>query len=111
MFAPPPVIETEVFARLPDKFRRRDQDNAWAIVNRRGIRTGAMVQNVFTVAKTAALLGLVGLGFLVGRNAEAVAANFTDFWRNSRHGILAYDQVILRRVRLLQRGCLFYFSA
>jgi APA family basic amino acid/polyamine antiporter len=53
------------------------------LVNRRGIRTGAMVQNVFTVAKTAALLGLVGLGFLVGRNAEAVAANFTDFWRNS----------------------------
>ena len=52
-------------------------------VNCRGIRTGAMVQNVFTVAKTAALAGLVGLGFLVGRNPEAVAANFTDFWRNS----------------------------
>ena len=30
---------------------------------RRGIRTGAIVQNVFTVAKTAALLGLVGFGF------------------------------------------------
>src|SRR4051812_39412932 len=51
-------------------------------VNRRGIRTGAVVQNVFTFAKTAALLGLVALGFLVGRNAEAVTANFTDFWRN-----------------------------
>jgi hypothetical protein len=37
MFAPPPVIETEVFARLPNKFRRKDPDNAWAIVNRRGI--------------------------------------------------------------------------
>ena len=52
-------------------------------VNSRGIRTGAMVQNVFTFAKTAALLGLVGLGFAVGRNQEAVAANFTDFWRNT----------------------------
>jgi APA family basic amino acid/polyamine antiporter len=51
------------------------------LVNRRGIRTGAVVQNVFTFAKTAALLGLVGLGFLVGRNPEAVADNFTDFWR------------------------------
>src|SRR5690348_7988061 len=52
-------------------------------VNARGIRTGAMVQNTFTIAKTAALLGLVGLGFLIGRNPDAVAANFTDFWRNS----------------------------
>src|SRR5450631_4825605 len=43
--------------------------------NTRGIRTGAMVQNVFTIAKIGALLGLVGIGFLVGRNAEAVASN------------------------------------
>src|SRR5436189_243268 len=49
-------------------------------VNSRGIRAGALVQNVFTVAKTAALLGLVILGFAVGRNPEAVASNFTDFW-------------------------------
>ena len=36
--------------------------------NTRGIRTGAAVQNVFTFAKIGALVGLVGLGFLVGRN-------------------------------------------
>ncbi len=48
--------------------------------NTRGIRTGAVVQNVFTFAKTAALLGLVGFGFLVGRNAAAVYRNFGDFW-------------------------------
>ncbi len=51
--------------------------------NTRGIRTGAMVQNVFTIAKVAAILGLIGAGFLVGRNPEAVASNFTGFWRNS----------------------------
>jgi basic amino acid/polyamine antiporter, APA family len=51
--------------------------------NTRGIRTGAVVQNVFTFAKVAALLGLVGLGFLVGRNQVAVTANFTDFWRGA----------------------------
>lgn len=51
--------------------------------NTRGIRTGAVVQNVFTFAKTAALLGLVGFGFFVGRNAAAVHSNFTGFWRNS----------------------------
>jgi APA family basic amino acid/polyamine antiporter len=52
-------------------------------VNVRGIRTGAIVQNIFTFAKTAALVGLVVFGFALGRNPEAVASNFTDFWRNS----------------------------
>src|ERR1700722_17464603 len=52
-------------------------------VNDRGVRTGAMVQNVFTFAKVASLLGLVVLGFLLGRNPEAIAANFHDFWRNA----------------------------
>jgi len=52
-------------------------------LNTRGIRTGAMVQNVFTIAKIGALLGLVGIGFLVGRNADAVASNFTGYWRDS----------------------------
>jgi basic amino acid/polyamine antiporter, APA family len=53
------------------------------LINTRGIRTGAMVQNIFTFAKTAALLALIGIGFFAGRNQEAVAANFTDFWRNT----------------------------
>jgi APA family basic amino acid/polyamine antiporter len=53
------------------------------LVNTRGIRTGAIVQNVFTVAKVFSLIGLVGLGFLLGRNPTAVAANFHDFWRGA----------------------------
>jgi APA family basic amino acid/polyamine antiporter len=54
------------------------------VVNTFGLRTGAMVQNIFTFAKTAALLGLVLLGLLVGRNAQAIAANFgAEFWRNA----------------------------
>jgi len=32
-------------------------------VNTRGLRTGAIIQNIFTVAKVAALLGLIGMGF------------------------------------------------
>jgi APA family basic amino acid/polyamine antiporter len=75
-------------------------------VNRRGIRTGAMVQNVFTFAKTAALLGLVGLGFLVGRNPEAVAANFTDFWRNSSDFM-----TVVRLVGVAMVGSLFSSDA
>jgi gluconolactonase len=44
MFAPPQLIETEVFARLPDKFRRKDPDNAWAIVNRRGVPVDSFIE-------------------------------------------------------------------
>lgn len=51
-------------------------------VNTRGIRTGAAVQNVFTFAKTAALLGLVVLGFLLGRDSQAISRNFDHFWEN-----------------------------
>ncbi|MFH0980303.1 MAG: amino acid permease [Planctomycetota bacterium] len=46
----------------------------------RGIRLGKMIQNVFTSAKTLALFALLLVGILVGRNAEALTANFTDWW-------------------------------
>jgi len=52
-------------------------------VNTRGVRTGAAVQNTFTIAKVGALLGLVGLGVLFGRNPVAIHENFGDFWRNA----------------------------
>ena len=55
-------------------------------INVFGIRVGALVQNIFTFAKTAALLGLVLLGIFIGRNAEAVAANFSNFWQNASLG-------------------------
>ncbi|HTU91307.1 MAG TPA: amino acid permease [Gemmataceae bacterium] len=45
-----------------------------------GLRYGKIVQNLFTLAKTGALLGLIGVGLLLGWNAEAVDANFGDLW-------------------------------
>jgi len=48
--------------------------------NTRGLRLGKWIQNIFTSAKTLALLGLVLLGILAGRNAAAISANFSDFW-------------------------------
>ena len=60
-----------------------------SVLNVFGVRLGAAVQNVFTIAKTAALLGLVLLGLFLGRNAQAIAANFgmnnggANFWRNA----------------------------
>lgn len=51
-------------------------------VNVRGVKTGALVQNVFTFAKTAALIGIIVVGVFVGRNADAIAQNFGAFWTN-----------------------------
>jgi APA family basic amino acid/polyamine antiporter len=65
-----------------------------SVLNVFGVRTGAAVQNVFTFAKTAALLGLVLLGLAIGRNAQAIAANFgSNFWQNAGLGALHAVQV------------------
>ena len=52
------------------------------VINCFGIRMGAIVQNLFTFTKTTALLALALLGIFVGWNAQAVSANYGDFWRN-----------------------------
>ena len=49
-------------------------------VNMLGLQTGKLVQDIFTVAKTAALLALILLGIAVGRNAGAIGANLAAFW-------------------------------
>jgi basic amino acid/polyamine antiporter, APA family len=46
-------------------------------INLRGIREGKWVQTTLTALKVAALAGLVLLALTVGRNATAVAANFS----------------------------------
>jgi APA family basic amino acid/polyamine antiporter len=54
---------------------------ALSVINIFGVKTGALIQNVFTFAKVAALLGLVIVGLFIGRNAAALAANFgANFW-------------------------------
>ena len=44
MFAPPEEIETTIFAHLPDRFRRKDPANAWAVANRRGTATDSFLE-------------------------------------------------------------------
>jgi basic amino acid/polyamine antiporter, APA family len=48
--------------------------------NARGLEYGRAVQNVFTVAKTGALLALVILGILIGSNAMTMKSNFSHPW-------------------------------
>jgi APA family basic amino acid/polyamine antiporter len=67
---------------------------ALSIINIFGVKTGALIQNIFTFAKVAALFGLMLLGFAVGRNAQAIAANFNGhFWQNAGLGTLHAVQV------------------
>ena len=54
-------------------------------INTRGLRIGKLIQNIFTSAKTLALIALILIGLLIGRNADALRANFTDFW--TPHGV------------------------
>jgi basic amino acid/polyamine antiporter, APA family len=48
--------------------------------NTRGLRYGKLIQNVFTVAKISALVGLIVLGLFLGRNATALHLNFSNLW-------------------------------
>src|SRR5438046_594665 len=49
-------------------------------MNTRGLNLGKLVQNIFTTAKTGALIALIVLGVVVGVKSGAGAANFSNFW-------------------------------
>ncbi len=49
-------------------------------MNTRGLKLGKIVQNVFTTAKTGALIALILLGIIVGLRSGAGAENFKDLW-------------------------------
>ena len=53
-------------------------------INTRGLEVGKLVQNTFTFAKTAALAGVVVIGFLLGwsTNSAARASAWWDSWAN-----------------------------
>ncbi len=71
-------------------------------VNCWGIRTGAIVQNLFTIAKVGAVVGLVVLGLTLGRNPTALQTNFTDFWRH-----LSWDLGTFTALAVAMVGSLF----
>jgi basic amino acid/polyamine antiporter, APA family len=50
-------------------------------INIQGVKTGKSVQNILTVTKIGALLGLIIVGFTVGWGSEAWATNKAMFWQ------------------------------
>lgn len=82
----PWVSDPEPLLQLGPLAIRNEQTVAIAAIvfltwwNMRGLRYGAILQNVFTLTKVGALLGLIALGiFLAGRGSGA-AVNFQNFW-------------------------------
>jgi APA family basic amino acid/polyamine antiporter len=69
--------------------------------NTRGVKEGAVVQNLFTAAKVLALALLIVLGFAFGGGA-APGANFGDFWANT-----ADPMLVLRVLGVAMVGALF----
>jgi basic amino acid/polyamine antiporter, APA family len=51
------------------------------LVNTRGLKLGKWIQNTFTFTKTAALIGLIAVGLLLGSNFESAA--WTSWWWDS----------------------------
>ena len=54
-------------------------------INTRGLKTGKVIQNTFTFTKTAALLGLIVIGLLIGWNAGS-AAYTSSWWKSWENG-------------------------
>ena len=81
--------------------------------NSLGIRYGKIIQNCFTVTKTAALAGLILLGIFAGRNATAIGRNFGHFWQQTDATSLsatftAYSSAgLLIAICVAQSGSLF----
>src|SRR5215469_9683575 len=49
-------------------------------LNTRGVQLGKWIQNIFTSAKMLSLAGLILVCIFIGRNASAIADNFTHLW-------------------------------
>ena len=68
-----------------------------AIANIFGVKFGALIQNIFTLAKGFALAALILIAFTIGVNATAWQANFgpgwSQFWKNAGWGSLHPIQV------------------
>jgi APA family basic amino acid/polyamine antiporter len=76
-------------------------------INARGVRTAALIQTTLTTIKTAALAGLILLGVTIGRNADAIAANFgAGFWPEGGLGM-----ALLPAIGAAMVGSLFSMDA
>jgi APA family basic amino acid/polyamine antiporter len=70
-------------------------------LNTRGLELGKIIQNVFTSAKTLSLAALIIIGVTIGRNPQAIGANFpswADLWIPANVTTIAPDFPLLAPV-------------
>ena len=63
------------------------------LLNIRGVKLGAAVQTVFSVAKIGALAVLVLLGLTIFRQPDIAAANFSNFWGTADWGLAVWPVI------------------
>jgi basic amino acid/polyamine antiporter, APA family len=85
-------------------------------INTRGLQTGKIIQNTFTFTKTAALLGLILIGLIVGWNhgSAAYTSSWWAPWQNGWKPSAGESFIVLALVMMLGRamvGPLFAQSA
>lgn len=78
--------------------------------NLKGLRSGKLVQDVFTVAKIGSLLGLIALGLWVGRDADA-AIHSHAFWTPHAGGEPLLGWALLLAIGTAMVGALFSSDA
>jgi APA family basic amino acid/polyamine antiporter len=76
------------------------------ITNMRGVRLGAAIQTVFSVAKVGALAALVLFGLTLFRQPDIAAANFAGFW-----GTGAWSLAMVPAIGAAMVGSLFSSDA
>jgi len=119
MFAPPQSIETQVFARLPDSFRRKDPANVWTMTNRRGIAADSFLEgpsfdrdgNLYVVDipyGRVFRVSPIGEFALIAEydgepNGLKIAKDGRIFITDYRHGIMLLDPVSGRVSTVLER--------
>ncbi len=79
-------------------------------VNLQGVRLGALVQNLFTYTKTAALAGMVLLGIIFA-NPAALRANRVDFWGPLGTGSEIEWMALMTMIAIAMVGSLFAADA
>ena len=80
------------------------------ITNSNGIKTGKVVQDIFTITKVGALSALILLGFFLGRNTGA-AIHSSEIWTPVVNGAALGGTVLLAAVATSMVGSLFSSDA
>jgi basic amino acid/polyamine antiporter, APA family len=80
------------------------------IINLQGVREAKFVQLFFTIIKTAALLGLVILGIIVGKKIGMWDINSLDFWTPIKVNVNPDTKKIISETRLEGIGLLSAFG-